>query len=95
MNNQEKFAEEVINSTAGMQRATAPADLYERVMERMQTGRKTVPLLPKVAIWQAAAAILLLAALNVYICLQVMQPTATTANNSYIEQEYFSHTESI
>ena len=95
MNNQEKFAEEVINSTAGMQRATAPADLYERVMERMQTRRKIVPLLPKMTIWQAAAAILLLVAMNVCVCLQVKQPTAPTANNSYIEQEYFSHTESI
>ncbi len=59
-----EWIEEVLNSTQKMQRAEAPAGLWQKMQEKLQTETKTIALVPKKTIWLAAASIGLLAVLN-------------------------------
>lgn len=59
-----KWIEEVLSSTQKLQRAEAPAGLWQKVQEKVNNETKVIALVPKRTVWLAAASIGVLVALN-------------------------------
>jgi hypothetical protein len=94
MNTQkENWIDAALNSLDGIQRATPPADLYERILDRKNQS------LPKRALrvsmtptqrWLVAASIALLLFVNVLTCLKMKQEFAAHQNPAGVFAiEYF------
>jgi hypothetical protein len=92
MQTKEQFIEQVMSSTDGMSRATANPLLTDKIMEQVQGNkRRTVPLIPRSAIWLAAASLLLLVGVNVAVCLQAQTVKSNTNTTNPVADEYFSY----
>jgi hypothetical protein len=62
----EQWIDDILNSTAGMQRAQAPASMRDTIYGRIQQAR-VIRMVPLKKVWLAAASVLLLMSLNFYI----------------------------
>lgn len=92
MKNANEEIEKTLNSLNDLQKADASPFLYEKVMARLEKGEAAVISITPRLIWQVAAALALLVALNVF----VLTRTATneskqTAENNPLATEYFAH----
>ena len=88
-----KKVKDALNSLDGMHKAEPPELFYERVMLRLETrGAKVISLAPRI-VWQAAACIAVLIALNVLVCLHFNKTNVrqTQASKNPIAEEYFSY----
>ncbi|HWY38844.1 MAG TPA: hypothetical protein VNY73_09815 [Bacteroidia bacterium] len=89
----QKEVEKTLNSLDGMKRAEAPAFLYDRVLAHLEKEEARVVSISPRMIWQAAACLAVLIALNVFVCLL----SSGNAGNRQAErvnpvgQEYFSY----
>ena len=85
--NKEKWINEVLESTRGMQRATPPPCLYDKVAVSLDRPDRTV-ILGSAKQWVAAA--ILLIALNVssiiYSLAQNKKPETTVASNTLFSE---------
>ncbi|WP_428653338.1 hypothetical protein [Runella sp.] len=63
MKNKE-WIEEVLSSTNKLQRAEAPAELWQKVENKLKAETKIITLVPKRTVWLAAASIAVLVVLN-------------------------------
>ena len=96
MKTQQDKIEEALNSINGIQRASMPKGLQERIMLRM--GQAKIIAIPRRTIWMMAAGIALLAGLNYYTVVSAGSKTNTemTADNrNPIAAEYFTPTPTI
>ncbi len=64
---QEQFVDDILNSMEGMQRAEAPHALFHSIEQRIEANAKHI--IPLRTVWAAAASILLLLTINVYLVL--------------------------
>ena len=65
-----KSIEEIINSTGGVQRAQPPDDLFRKIEQKITGSFSKARTIPLRTVSAAAASILLLLALNVFIALK-------------------------
>lgn len=88
----ENWIDAALNSLDGIERATPPADLYARILERQNTPRQNalrVRMTPPQR-WMVAASIALLLFVNVLTCLKMQQQFAGRANPAGVfATEYF------
>ena len=61
--NMEQWKKKVMNSLEGMERATPPEDLYDRIYASLESEPRERPVWSK---WAAAAAVLFLLGFNLY-----------------------------
>jgi hypothetical protein len=82
-------------SLDGIQRAEAPADLWDQLQQRIEALSPTpAKLIPMRKVWQAAAAIALMAVLNIAILAYAQHKTnlgnASAAGTETLSNAYFN-----
>lgn len=102
MNNKEQFIEKVMASVDSINKAEVNPFLYEKIMNRMgQKKGKVIPFVQRPQFVRLAACILLLIAMNVFVCIHFAQPTYTSTHTSQeqttnpVAQEYLSYMKNI
>lgn len=93
MERKQKWIESSLHSIDNMQRAEASSYLYDMLIAQSRLGAKLVPISSK-TVWQAAAAITLLIALNVFSLSHVNTKDKPKQDNVFA-QEYFSYVNEV
>lgn len=89
MNRKEHWAEEVFQSIEGMQRASPPDDLFEKINHRIseKNTRRTIPL--RRLKWAAAAACFLLI-LNGYALIRMFHQQVQSSTSGLYDTPFLS-----
>ena len=101
MKTQAQWTEEVLDSLDGMTRASAPADLQQRIAARLAAlPKRTIALVPRRTFWLMAAGLLLLVGTNLYVLKQAGGRSGDgrmvrKGSDNPIGAEYFAPTPSI
>lgn len=92
----DKWIEDAMASINGIERAHTTTTVYESVMQRVQSA-KVITMSPRLTM-RAAACILMLISVNVYVCMQYSGHKNGTSysniNEKAVAKEYFSFVES-
>ena len=93
----EKWVEETLESLNDIQRVPAPADLFERAMQRAAQGSARIVRMPVAQVWSAAACALVLVVANLFMCLDFARPSQKAAPNAkeMFVQEYFGTNDAL
>jgi hypothetical protein len=94
---QQKWAESVLSSIDGMNRAPMPDSLRDRILGNIPGVRQRIVMLRKPAMWAMAAGLALLIGFNVYSLASYKRKDATTISmqSNPVANEYFAPPPSI
>lgn len=81
---------ETLASLDGIQPASAPADLWERLQERIGALPLETKVIPMRRVWQAAAAIALMIGLNIALLAYNNRQTRVSNSPETVASAYFS-----
>ena len=93
MKTQEERIEETLGSINGIQRASMPEGLRNRILQQLEVTMPRLIIIPRRNIWLMAAGIALLAGLNFYTLLGAPDKpntTMTADSRNPIVNEYFT-----
>lgn len=95
--NKENWIDAALNALEGVERATPPADLYERIRASQQKAKPTQKIrMTPTQQWAIAASIALLLFVNVLTCIKLKQQFAGRLNPAGVfATEYFGFLEPI
>jgi len=98
MNLIEKRVEETMQSLDNIHRAEMDGNLHQRIMNRLRRGSGRIISIAPQTVWRAAAAIVLLIAMNVFSILHFSKAHgeggAKMESNAFA-QEYFSYSKPV
>ena len=82
--------DETLASLDGLQPATAPTDLWDRLQERIGALPVEAKVIPMRRIWQAAAAIALMIGLNIALLAYNSRQARVSNSSETVANAYFS-----
>lgn len=86
---------DTLNSLEGIQRATPPADLLEKALERINRGKARVVRMPPAHLWRAAACALVLLAANLFFCLDFIRVGKQHNDKEMFVREYLNSSDGL
>ncbi len=90
-----KEIEKTLESLNGMQKAEPDAFFYDRLISTLENREvKVISIAPRL-VWQAAAGLLLLVAMNIFVWSRATPNENTQTAGNPVAQEYFSYMKSV